>query len=100
MDTHKRWKFWPFSGADGESGGHVKSLGFIYAWTATGPMWEFEFFRLFAVENRDGRTRWAVASFSLTMTRARWRMGKREDARHRRHVRRNFERTRAASTVR
>lgn len=99
-DTHKRWNFWPFSGADGPTGGHVKGLGFMYGWTnqwAEGstfsPTWSFNLFNLLYITHAPyNGTRWAVATLSLQFRRAQFRIGERERNRDRRRARKLYAR--------
>lgn len=93
MTTHSRWGHWPIKGAYGPTGGHVKLPGFIYAWTDSGPYWEFQLFGWFAVKREYGHTRWGVGCITLKFTQARWRYSEREHAALRRRARRRIAHT-------
>lgn len=89
-DTHTRWGHWPVKGAYGPSGGHVKALGFMYAWSAGGPSWEFDLFGIFAVGRQcaENDVRWAFGKLTLNFHRARNRFYKCEQKRFVRRYRR------------
>jgi len=102
---HTRWGWGPVRGAYAPSGGHVHVFGFHWTWLPRAeydgqgkwtPVMEFEFLRLFYIRRDPEGTRWAVARFGITFTRASWRLGKREAARARRAAGKRFDKIRRA----
>ena len=96
---HTRWGWGPVRGAYAPSGGHWKAFGFCYYWLPRAeydktdewtPQWEFEIFGVFCIKHEPGLTRWSVGRVELKFTPARWRIGKREEARARRQARHRY----------
>jgi hypothetical protein len=89
MQQPKRWRVGPFAkGAYSRTGGHIKILGMIYAWTHCqdrfSQIFEFSLFGLLACKWFNRRFQWALCGVSIAFKQARWRYGLREKRKERR----------------